>query len=318
VRAGKNVTIIYYHTIHYHLPEGSRLELCDVESIAEEVDGQGGCSAVLDLKFRNPGSEPAYIRRATITVARAATLAPQRMLWFRPYELSISFGYVGPSHTYNVKLPFPEQADGSQHTVSLSQGIAAGEFDRFFLRFTIPGMSDPARFAYLLQLDIQYDADHSLSTAPIAIVIGPDKNLATIEDIRCDLHEFHDAVREVRHAIDREMTARDLPAPDWRHHPPASRADLPANLLSVDGNEASRFGIPLAGAYTVNEAFWDPEKSLAKHLDDIHAYYTNIVELITGAAPARRHKSLARTLTQAQTVLAQLPGLGDEFGSDQD
>jgi hypothetical protein len=291
--------------------------LCDVENIAA-VDTQGGHSAMLDLKFRNPGSEPAFIHHATVTVARAATLAPHCMLWFRPYELLIAFGFVEPTHTYNVKLPFPEQADGSQHTVSLSQGIAAGKVDRFFLRFTIPGMSAPARFAYLLQFDIHYDTDRSLSTDPIAIVIGPDENLATIEDIRLDLHEFHDAVRKVRDAVDQEMIARGLPAPDWHHHPPTGRADLPANLLSVDGNEAARFGIPLAGAYAVNEAFWDPEKSLAKHLDDIRAYYTNIVELITGAASASRPDSLARTLTQAQTVLAQLPGLAGEFGCDQD
>ncbi|MEV2219409.1 tetratricopeptide repeat protein [Nocardia vinacea] len=286
--------------------DDSRLELCSVDSLSE-TDAQGGFSAVLDLKFRNAGGKSAFLHRATVTVARAATIAPQCMLWFRPYEELPVFGYVGPSHTYDVKLPFPERADGSEHTVSLSQGLAAGEVDRFFLRLTIPGGSAPAGFAYLLQLDIHYDADRRLSASPIAIVIGPDKNLATIEDIRRDLYEFHDAVRQVRHAIDKEMTARGLPAPDWRNHPPTGRADLPANLLSVDGNEAAQFGIPLAGAYAVNEAFWDPEKSLAKHLDDIRAYYTNIVELITRADI--RHDSLPRILTQAKTVLAQLPAL---------
>ncbi|MFI7433039.1 DUF4145 domain-containing protein [Micromonospora haikouensis] len=289
----------------------SDLELSAVTLTATDPPGEYGLlkgSVVLDLKLRNIGGQPAILHRATFHIRDAVSLWPDYLVHFRPYEELWLRGALFASATYNLALPDPEEAAGSHHNLDLSQEIGPAGTDRFHIQLGIPPTMDT--LIYLLHFDLRYNASGTITSPAIAVAHPPGSQLVTPDAIRRDLHEFCQAVHEVRDAIDREMTARGLPLPDWHNNPPTSRADLPANLLAVDGNG---LGFSMSGAYQVNSAFWNPQGSLTQRLQDIQNYCTRIVNVITDADIC--HESLLWLLGPAQDILAQLPALRAEFSA---
>jgi hypothetical protein len=213
--------------IHHHPNRGeSQLELSAVT--LTEAGPHHESSAVLDLRLRNIGGQPALLHRATFHIDDAVSLSPYATVGFLPYDELLVRGYLHVSHTYDIALPDPEQAGGSHHNLDLSQAIEPAGTDRFHIRLGIPGTQDT--LIYLLHFDLHYDADRTLTSPTIAVAHPPGSRLVVIDEIRSDLQGFRQAVREVREAIDREMIIRGLAAPDWDNHPPTGRADLPPQL----------------------------------------------------------------------------------------
>ncbi|WP_431895601.1 hypothetical protein [Micromonospora haikouensis] len=266
--------------------------------------------AVLDLKLRNIGGQPAILHRATFHVHDAICLSPYDLVGFLPYEEMFLRGALIASNTYDLSLPDPEQAAGSRHTLDLAQAIEPAGTDCFLIRLGIPPTQDT--LIYLLRFDIHYNTRRTLTSPAIAIAHPPGSTLVSPDEIRADLHRFHEAVREVRAALDVELVSRGLAPPDWDNHPPTGRTDLPANLLAVDGN-----GLPfsMAGTYEVNDAFWNPAQALTQRLHDIRAYCTRVVRIIKDADIS--HDSLPFIRAEAQAILDELPALEAEFNVTQ-
>ncbi|TCO55623.1 hypothetical protein [Actinocrispum wychmicini] len=300
--------------IHHHSDRGdSHLELSAVT--LANTDPPDASSVMLDLKLRNTGGQPAILHRATVHIHDAVALSSYAMVGFMPFEVWWARGVLQVSHTYDINLPLPRHAAGSRHNLDLSQAIEPAGTDRFRIRLGIPGPLDT--ILYLLHFDIHFNKDRTITSPAIAIAHPPGSTLATPDAIRADLQRFRRAVRVVRDAVDREMTARGLPAPDWDNHPPASRAELPPKLRSVDGVLPNADGVRAGSldevfgedgrTYSVYDEFWNPDNSVAQRLADIHAYCNRIVNIINGASI--RHDSMPQILTQAQTVLDQIPVL---------
>ena len=302
-----NVTINHNN----HDPGESQLEL---PAVTLTEDGpEGHSSVVLDLQLRNTGGQSALLHRVTIHIHDAINL---ELGCFLPYEPEwLVDGHLPVTKTYDINLPGPHQAVGTHHDLRISQTVRPYDTDRFAIRLGV--FQWP--LAYKLHFDINYDMDRVLTSPTIAIAHPPGSTLATISEIRSDLQAFRDAVREVRDAIDREIAIRGLPALDWDNQPPTNHADLPANLRSVNrdpGYGLAALGTSRSGAiYEVSEAFWNPDSSLTRRLHDIHAHYSRVVSIITGADI--RHDSLPQILTQAQTVLAQLPALHADLSTSE-
>jgi hypothetical protein len=298
--------------IHHHSDRGdSQLELSAVT--VANTDPPDAASVLLDLKLRNTGGLPAILHRATFHIHDAVLLPPHPLVGFRPYVGELfARGVLEVSHTYDINLPLPKRAAGSHHELDLSQAIEPAGTDRFRIRLGIPGPLDT--IIYLLHFDIHYDKDRTITAPVVAIGHPPWNTLETPGKIRSDLRSFRPCVRRIRDAIDREMTARGLPTPDWDNHPPACRADLPPKLLSVDGDpDPLRRSTPRDGFYKVRDTFWNPDNSVTQRLDYIHTYCTRIVNMINGASI--RQDSLSQILAQAQAILEQMPALRAEFGT---
>ncbi|MCX4098566.1 tetratricopeptide repeat protein [Nocardia sp. alder85J] len=289
--------------------DASVLELRAVGGFSE-TDARDGASAVLDLEFHNTGSRSVLLHRATVRVHRAAEVAPARMVGFLPYEEWLIERHLRAGREYDVGLPVTACAAGARRSVTLAEVVAPGAAGRLPIRLVAAEEHARVTLAYLLEIDVAYDAGRTLTTPRIAIAIAPGTELADPDDIRADLATFRAAVRAVRDAVDRELALRGLAAPDWDHRPPACRADLPAHLRALDGDPGDLLNLG-PGVYEVNDAFWDPAASLARRLDDIRAYCTDLVEFIAGADI--RHDSLSRILAQAHHILARLPALRAEL-----
>jgi hypothetical protein len=299
--AGGDITINHFNDSRGE----SQIELSAV-TLAET--GPPRSSAVLDVKLRNVGGQPAILHKATLHVHDALSMSPYHVVGFLPYEELWVRGVLQVSETYDLALLPPEEAIGSHHDLELSQAIEPYGTDRIHIRLGIPPTQDT--IIYLLTFNLFYDTHGGLTSPTVAIAHPPGSSLVAPDAIRSDLHEFWQAIRKVRGAVNREMAARNLPTPDWDNHPPASRADLPPGLLSIDGDPQDPLGIR-PGTYEVNDAFWNPHDSFAQHVDYIHVYYERVVRIINDAHV--RHSSLPHILTEAQTVLAQLPAIAEEF-----
>lgn len=233
-------------------------------------------------------------------------------MWLIPYDSGWP-RYIGArldvSETYDVTLPAPEEATGGRVAIGLSQVVAPGEADRFLVRL---GRRTPhPTVAYLLHLELVYDADDRKVTSPsLAVAFPQHVFIESVEQIRSDIHTFQQKVNEIRQAIDREMVARGRPTPDWITAPPKHRDELPGGLLSVDG-----FGDPLSSGrdcvYVVNENFWDPRYAIEHHLHTIEKRYRELVDVITSATVV--HEVLHAALPGANATLTQLPALHVEF-----
>ena len=292
--AGRDMTI-------NHPPErrDSELELSSIS--LTETGPRHQSSAVLDLKIRNTGDQPAILHRAALHIHDAVSLSPYYTVAFLPYEEFWVRGALHVSQTYDIELPHPDEAAGTDHDLDLSQAIEPAGTDRFHLRLGIPRTQDT--LVYQLSLDIRYDKHGTLSSPVIAVAHPPGSRLATAEEIRADIRSFRLAVREVRDAVDREMTGRGLTAPDWSGNSPTRRADLPRPLRSLDGDPGDPLNIQ-RGTYKVNDTFWNPDAAVAQHLREVHEYYRRVVRMIEEADV--HHDALDRVLIDARTTLAEL------------
>lgn len=229
-------------------------------------------------------------------------LTPYRALWV---------GAALPvSATYDAAIPLPEHAGGSRAVVDLSQVVAQGEADRFEVRLGMEPTFDT--YVYGLDLEIVYDGNDRLMTSPRVAVAFPQRGFVySADEIRTVISGFLEDTGKVRDAIDREMTERGLPVPDWESAPPRRRSDLPDGLVSVDGI-ADLFSSGGGGVYEVTEAFWDPGRAIAGHLQSFERMYREVVEITVGAAVA--DDVLMASLPRVEAILARLPALYAEFG----
>jgi hypothetical protein len=288
----------------------SRVELVDVslpppDPAKDDEDNP----TVLDVKVRNTGGQPAVLTRMVVHVHRAVRFGDTTM----PMPYDAGPGLVGAlleaSAAYDVALPDPQEADDARITAVLSQVVGGGEADRFLVRLARPYLYDVV--AYLLRLEIRYDGDDRKVTSRRLAVVFPQRVvIASAERIRREIDRFRQTVAEVRHAVDRELAVRGLPAPDWVTAPPRSRGELPRGLVSLDGN-GDIFDSGENGVYIVNENFWQPERTIRRYLDDIGERYRAVVDISTSAAVV--HELLREALPRVHAVLAQLPALHDDL-----
>ncbi|GGN99453.1 hypothetical protein [Nocardia rhizosphaerihabitans] len=228
MRVGGDFTVV----IHYHgATEDSHLELSSLTT-ADATDNEGGISTLLDLKFRNTGGKSALLHHSTVRVHRAVAIGSISLFRFMPYKLLLVAGYLQPSHEYDVGLPVPEKATGHECSVDLSQVIAPGDTDRFHIRLTTP-MERRVRVtpAYLLQLDIHYDANRTLTSPTIAIALAPGEGrLPTPVEIRRGA--------SVPEADDRRHVETVCPSKPPALTLPAARALLRLLLHAARGSES--------------------------------------------------------------------------------
>jgi hypothetical protein len=167
-------------------------------------------------------------------------------------------------------------------------------------------------YVYALDLEIAYDGDDRLMTSQrVAVAFPQAGSVYSADEIRSGIRDFLEAVGKVRAAIDSELAERGLPTPDWVSAPPRRRADLPDGLVSVDGI-ADLLSSGGGGVYEVTQAFWDPARAIAAHLQGIERMYRGAVEITAGAAVVDR--VLTASLPRSEAVLAQLPAMYAEFG----
>ncbi|MEU4806366.1 tetratricopeptide repeat protein [Actinosynnema sp. NPDC023587] len=296
-------------TVNHVGPDRGEAEL-ELTSVTLADTGSQNSGALLDLKLRNTGGQPAILLRATVHLCDAVSLSPYNTVGFLPHDNMWVRGVLHVSHTYDVALPEPGKARGTRLDLELSQEIAPYGTDRFHIRLGIPGTQDT--LLYLLRLDLHYNKDLAVSSPAITIAHPAGSRLSTIDEIREDLRAFRGAVRDVRHAVDRELAVRGVKAPAWDGDPPRRREDLPVFLLSLDGDPQDALGCR-CGTYKVNEHFWNPEESIARRLDDIEAHYTQVTATIDGAEIG--DDVLPAIQRQAKAVLAAFPALRAEFAT---
>ncbi|MBA4866472.1 tetratricopeptide repeat protein [Streptomyces sp. PSKA54] len=293
-------------------PPKSQVELVDV-TIAPpsgSASGPRDMSPVLDVKVRNTGGQSAVLKRLVVRVHRAVRCGSMFSgMRLTPYSAMWVGALLPVSATYDAAIPPPEDAGGSRAVIDLSQVVAQGEADRFEVRLGMQPTFDT--YVYELDLEIIYDGNDRMMTSPRVAVAFPQHGFVySADEIRTVISHFLEDTREVREAIDREMTERGLPVPDWESAPPRRRADLPDGLVSVDGN-ADILSSGAQGIYEVTEAFWDPRRAITGHLRSFERMYRQLVEITVGAAVA--DEVLTASLPLAEATLAQLPALYAEF-----
>lgn len=298
--------IAAWATIRGRRPRKSEVELVDVTvQRPDPAKHAKDDPPVLDVKVRNTGGQPAVLKRLVVRVHQAVRFGDTTMRM--PYDAGP--GFVGQgldaSATYEVELPNPKDAADARITTDLSLVVAPGEADRFLVRLARPYVLDLV--AYLLHLEILYDEkDRKVRSRPLAVVYPQRIVIASIEEIRREIRGFQRSVAEIRQAIDREVTARGRPAPDWRAAPPKHRGDLPRGLVSVEGN-GNVFDSGIDGVYIVNEHFWNPEQTICRYLADVAQRYRTVVGICTSADVVPEF--LTKALPRLHATLAQLPAL---------
>jgi hypothetical protein len=285
----------------------SHVELVSVTIGQRRDDDQ---SPVLDVKVRNTGGQPAVLKRAVVHVDQAVRcgtmFASMRLTAYR----KTLFGAVLPvSGTYDMPIPPPEEAVGVAIGTGISQVVAPGEADRFEVRLGMKPTFDA--YAYRVRIELIYDGDdRSVTSAPVAVAFPEDRFVHQVSEIREQIQGFLDEVATARAAIDREMTARGLAAPDWESAPPRGREELPGGLVAVDGLADSLGSSARMGSFEVTDAFWDPERSVAQHVREFGRMYGELEEIVKGAADV--DEVLRAEFPRAQATLSALSGLHTE------
>lgn len=301
-------------TLRARRPRKSMVELVDVSlpPPGPAAYGRQDESPVLDVKVRNTGGQPAVLKRLVVHVRRAVRCGSMfTSMRLMPYDAFLVGATLPVSETYDLPLAAPEEAAGERVTIDLSQVVEPGKADRFQVRLGLEPTFDTV--AYLLDLEVRYDGNDRRLKLPLVAVAFPKHDFVyTVEEIRDQIHEFQADVDEVRRAIDRELAALGLAIPDWNTAPPRHRDDLPGGLLSVDGI-GDMFLSGRDGVYEVNDSFWDPRRTIARHLHAFETQYRELVEIITPATVV--HDFLRAERPRAEATLGQLPALHDEFGT---
>jgi Tetratricopeptide repeat len=268
-------------------------------------------SPVLDVKVRNTGGQPAVLKHAVVHVQRAVRCGTlHEGMQLTAYRVSYVGANLPVSATYDVSIPRPEDAVGTAAGTGISQVVAAGEADRFQVRLGMAPTLDT--YAYQVTLELTYDGDdRTMTSAPVAAAFPDRIYVHPADSIRKQIREFFDGVAVVRAAIDREMTARGLPAPDWESAPPRRREELPGGLVAVDGMAHPFQALISEGVFEVTDAFWDPERSVALHVREFGRIYGELEKIVDGAADV--DDVLRDELPRARATLAGLNGLYAEF-----
>lgn len=285
-------------------PPQSHVELVSVTS-GQRRDGDQ--SPVLDVKVRNTGGQSAVLKRAVVHVHRAVRCGTMSgSMRLTPYRAMRAGAVLPVSATYDVLIPPPEDAVGAAVGTGISQVVGPGEADRFEVRLGMDPTFDA--YVYRVSLELIYDGDdRSVTSVPAAVAFPERRFVYQISDIREQIRKFSDGVDEIRAAIDREMTARGLSAPDWKSAPPRGREELPGGLVAVDGMADSLGSSTREGSFEVTDAFWDPERSIALHVREFERMYGELEEIVKGAAGV--DDVLRAELPRVQATLAGLTGL---------
>lgn len=104
----------------------------------------------LDIKVTNSRDDPIFITRGDLRVKKIWTLTPT----YRFDSQKCGAAFMGPSHTYDVKLPL----DGAPYTISesLSQGVGPNKNDRFIIALHPgkPRLPGETRFTYVFLITV--------------------------------------------------------------------------------------------------------------------------------------------------------------------
>jgi hypothetical protein len=295
-----------------HSPK-SQVELVDV-TVARPERGESGRpdeSPVLDVKVRNVGGQSAVLKRLTLHVDRSVRCGSMfSSMRLTPYRAVWVGATLPVSATYDAAIPAPESAADLTVAVDISQVVPAGDADRFDVRLGMESTFDT--LVYRLHMALVYDGDdRSVASPTVAVAFPRQASVYSADDIRRAIRGFLVDTGKVRRAIDAEMAARGLPVPDWDGAPPRRRADLPAGLLSVDGNCEWFGSSEKNGIFEVTEEFWDPHGAVGRYLHTFEHAYRELVEIAGSAAVA--DPVLTAALPMARATLAAMPALRAEF-----
>lgn len=282
---------------------GMRVEVVDIDIPTPTM-----CTdpPVVDVKLHNAGDETAILKRMTVEVLWAKRFTVLDDL--QPSDDYSGFVMMPPSATYEVRLPTPEQATGARIATAISQVIAPGDADRFQVLLkaeapgsaTVPYLLPGATFVYLLRLELLYNATDQRVSSRVFGVGCPGNILwlPTVDALRIKIRRFEEKVGELRQAVDEEIAARALAPPDWTARARWRREDLPAKLSALDGG------------YGVNDRFWDPQRAIARYLDEAESVCRELVDSLTADMP----DGLAEFIPKAQASLAEIPQLREQLG----
>ncbi|WP_147425235.1 hypothetical protein [Bailinhaonella thermotolerans] len=263
----------------------SELELVDVGLFRDDEEAWPPSPPTLDVKLRNLGGQPAFLKRLDLEIADAASPRNPFLPWCGFGGIR---GGVPASETYEALLPPVAEAAGTTVAVPLSQVIRGGDVDRFQVR--LETRASPGRIFYRLRPRLVYDGrDRALAGPWLAVYwhtsMSGRPTVETPADVQAELEEFAGRVREERSSL----------AHKW---PYARDEDVP---------EFGYFRAP---------EFWYPEEAMRRYVEQHRKALGRIIEVL---APAEvRLAPLDDLLRQARETLDGLDGLALPYLEDWD
>ncbi|HEY3685979.1 MAG TPA: hypothetical protein VGL93_23305 [Streptosporangiaceae bacterium] len=257
---------------------------------------------VLDVKVLNRGGETAVISEMAVEITWARRFAVLDRL--TPYVDYSGFVALPPSATYEVGLPDPGGAAGTQVRRGISHTIAPGEADRIrvLLRTEFPRSATEvylmpgAVSVYLLRLRLVHGSRGAeLRTRPIGVACPGNRFYVPRADrLRTEIGEFEEKVQEVRRrleeamAYDKELRGR-LPL-DWAAAPPR-REEFPDRIGDLRLTD-------------LHDAFWIPDQAINAHLEKAEALCRDAAESLSPDMPDGLHQFIPLAHTQATEIAA--------------
>ena len=162
----------------------SDLRLVDLSIL--EAQSQSHPFPNLDIKVRNAGAAPGFIKRVHVHVKKIWTLQP----------LTEYVSFAVPSHSYQVELPLAGAP--YQISVDVAQSVGSGEVDRFNLDLgNREALYARKEYVFLVQLTLVYDEKNkSLRSQDVlfsTIVPGAEYR----PTVRGDLEQVRKEVKEL-------------------------------------------------------------------------------------------------------------------------
>lgn len=231
----------------------------------------------LDVKLRNLGGQPAFVKRVVFETTEAVALrhppVPQARRWTPITATAI------PTSAYDVELPFPDEDGGFTVAHDISQVVPPVDIDRFLVRLALRRGRKAGAALFRLRVRLIYNAeDQQVVSEPLIFALpNTSPHMPSVDWMRRSLHQFVHEVRDYREA---RLMLRLRRAPLGRR-----------------------------GPYTPE--FWEPEEAIRRYLDrekNVLRGFLSITSL-DGLCDT----ALDEPIRQARTLLEELPGLRAEL-----
>lgn len=278
-----------------HKPSLAKLELVDVTLTRDlEIDSSktGGELAVsvrsdltntIDVKLRNPGAQPIFVKRAhleIVDIQRLPNLSPPH--WANQRDPITATAIV--SEVYGIQLPVPSANGKLVVSHDISQVVPPTDIDRFQIRLDLAPFdnwnSDESPFVneiilYRILLRLLYNTDEDVVSRPLILCFPEIPCFLDSQQIRSKLQEFQDKV----------VWYRRLGWLAKFNHAPSPRVFSPE--------------------------FWRPEEAVQRYFDSEETRLRGLIAML--ALDGIRDPALDRAAQQAQSALRDLPALRHEF-----
>jgi hypothetical protein len=274
----------------------SRLELVDV-TVHPHAQSESG--AMIDIKVRNVGGQPAVLKRIVLSIEDAVMYEH----YTPPAAADVRSDAGAPllaSFVYQVELPGPYEAKGRCLMHEISQVVSAGDADRFLISLgpsrELGWWGEKHTALYRLRLTLIHDhRDSQVTSLPLAISLcrPPEVPLAAV--VRSGLRRFIHDVTQLRTLIDDRRNQSGLPPMDWADPSPPRLGDV--HLEDI---------VP-------REEFWYPELAVRTKLDSLTAHLKHLVALLGPASV--RPAGLDLVLRDATVTLRELPAIRRELNA---